>query len=398
MNTNLVDDFYGQSPLMSKYQVAYRPMHSALDHLAILQDQIEMANKSGKSLYICFLDYKKFYDKCSRAHMFTALFKLGIRGKTALSLHEIFSNTWNSIRLAPQVYTKPFQQDNGVWQGSSPSTLLASLVFEQFIQIVNQHFKPKSQCHSTPVTAAGDAVNVLAFCDDLVVLSHTWDDLVKGLDLLMEWSPTVHITPHTSKTGKSFILAFGNAPSDGVCYRHCFKGNMIEIVTADHAGINFQIDIDATYEYLGHTFQTNGGNDKHIHGRRKKLFSFIKQIKRAGMNRSNVHPTEMRTMIKSVASAIITHGMHITTPVSKNLCKEYTNLWRTALRKTIGPQVVHGLTNAEIAFDTGKITPFMQNQLIAVRELAVIMHGPPHTLMMRHINAILQAHPCKGKP
>ena len=32
---------------------------------------------------------------------------------------------------------------------------------------------------------------------------------------------------------------------------------MIEIVTADHAGIHFQIDIAATYEYLGHTFQTN---------------------------------------------------------------------------------------------------------------------------------------------
>ena len=126
------------------------------------------------------------------------------------------------------------------------------------------------------MTAAGYAVNVLVFCDDLVVLSHTWDGLVKILDLLMERSPTVHITPYTSKTGKSFILAFGNAPSNRLCYKHCFRGNMIEIVTADHAGINFQIDIDATYEYLGHTFRKNGGNDKHIHGRRKKLFSFIK--------------------------------------------------------------------------------------------------------------------------
>ena len=61
--------------------------------------------------------------------------------------------------------------------------------------------------------------------------------------------------------------------------------------------------------------------------------------------------------------------MHITTPASKSVCREYTSLWRTALRKTIRPQVVHGLTNAEIAFDTGTITPLMQNQLIAIREL-----------------------------
>ena len=117
------------------------------------------------------------------------------------------------------------------------------------------------------------------------------------------------------------------------------------------------------------------------------VFSFIKQIKRAEMSRHTVHPAEMRTMSKSVASAIITYGMHKTTPVSKSACREYTSLWRTALRKTIRPQVVHGLTNAEIAFDTGTITPLMQNQLIAIRELAARMCGPPHKLMMQHINS-----------
>ena len=52
----------------------------------------------------------------------------------------------------------------------------------------------------------------------------------------------------------------------------------------------------------------------------------------------------------------------------------------------------------EITFDTGTTTSFMQNQLIAVRELAARMRGLPHTLMMHHINAILQAHPHKGEP
>ena len=130
---------------------------------------MEKAKRDEVRLYVCFLDYKKFYDKCSRPHMWTTLFGMGFRGHTALALHKIFATTWNSIRLAPGVYTAPFKQTDGVWQGSSPSTLLASLVFEKFIAMLNKAF-PASH-DTTPTTAAGDPLNVLAFCDDLVLLS-----------------------------------------------------------------------------------------------------------------------------------------------------------------------------------------------------------------------------------
>ena len=48
----------GQHPLISKYQIAYRPLQSALDHLAILHAQIKKAERSNTKLYVCFLDYK----------------------------------------------------------------------------------------------------------------------------------------------------------------------------------------------------------------------------------------------------------------------------------------------------------------------------------------------------
>ena len=69
------------NPLLSKFQIAYRPLHSALDHLTILHHQIQLAEQKGEKLYICFMDYKKFYDKCSRSHMWTTFFGMGfIRG------------------------------------------------------------------------------------------------------------------------------------------------------------------------------------------------------------------------------------------------------------------------------------------------------------------------------
>ena len=79
--------------------------------------------------------------------------------------------------MSPTVYLEPFEQTGGVWQGSSPSALLASLVFEKFIREMNKNFP--SGLILTPTTEANDPINVLAFCDDLVIISKTWDSQTK---------------------------------------------------------------------------------------------------------------------------------------------------------------------------------------------------------------------------
>ena len=139
-----------------------------------------------------------------------SLFGMGFRGKTALAIHRIFAKTFNSIKLEPGVYTAPFEQTDGVWQGSSPSMLLASLVFENVIHTLNRAF-PAGHASGTPLTEAGDPLNVLVFCDDLVLLCITWEGLKKRIDKLCMWSPGAHITPHTSSTRKPSILVFGES-------------------------------------------------------------------------------------------------------------------------------------------------------------------------------------------
>ena len=75
---------------MTRFQIAYRPLQSALDHLSTLHALIVDAEQNNKSLYVCFLDYKKFYDKCSRPHMWTTFVEMGFKGKTTVALHSIF--------------------------------------------------------------------------------------------------------------------------------------------------------------------------------------------------------------------------------------------------------------------------------------------------------------------
>ena len=128
---------------------------------------------------------------------------------------------------------------------------------------------------STPVTEAGDPVNVLAFCDDLVIISKTWKGLQDKLDYLLDWSPHVHIAPHSSETGKSFILVFGKPHGAPISYSKAFRGHQIDAVLATSATINFHIGVDDKYQYLGYIFSTNKRATDHIDDQRKKLFAFL---------------------------------------------------------------------------------------------------------------------------
>ena len=67
--------------------------------------------------------------------------KLGFRGKAARIIHNIFSDTRNTVRFDRATYLRIFKSTTGVWQGLSPSTLLAMLVLEPFVQTLRETFK-----------------------------------------------------------------------------------------------------------------------------------------------------------------------------------------------------------------------------------------------------------------
>ena len=97
---------------------------------------------------------------------------------------------------------------------------------------------------STPVTEAGDPVNFLAFCDDLVIISKIWKGLQEKLDLLLDWSPHAHIAPHSSEMGKPFILFFGKPHGGPISFFKTFRGHQIDAVTASSVTINSRIEVD----------------------------------------------------------------------------------------------------------------------------------------------------------
>ena len=58
----------------------------------------------------------------------------GFCGRATAALHKIYTYTMNYVKLNAASVTHGFVQKSGVWQGSSPSCLLATIVYEGLFQ------------------------------------------------------------------------------------------------------------------------------------------------------------------------------------------------------------------------------------------------------------------------
>ena len=132
--------------------------------------------------------------------------KVGFRGKAARIIYNIFSDTRNTVRFDRATYSRIFKSTTGVWQGSSPSTLLPTLVLEPFVQTLRETFK---RTNESTTLADGTLLHCLCFCGDFVLLAGSMSELRDKMMTFLEWCPDADVKPHESSTGKSKIMVFG---------------------------------------------------------------------------------------------------------------------------------------------------------------------------------------------
>ena len=99
---------------------------------------------------------------------------MGFEGKAARVIYNTFSHTRTTIRFDRATYSRIFKSTTGVWQGSSPSIVLVTLVLEPFVQELRDTFKGTDE--STRL-ADETPLHCLCFCDDFVLLAGSMREL-----------------------------------------------------------------------------------------------------------------------------------------------------------------------------------------------------------------------------
>ena len=191
LNDRLVQ-FCEQEQKIHFNQIGFRKGFRTADHVFTIKTLIEQAFSNKKSLYVCFIDFKKAYDTVWRDGLFYKLLNNGVSVKFTKLIKDMYSQLRCCVSL-PNGISLPFASLIGLKQGCN----LSPTLFNIFINDLVDKLDP-ILCHSPCLN--GLYVNCLLYADDVVIISESKEGLQQALDKVSEFCYAWHLKVNYTKT------------------------------------------------------------------------------------------------------------------------------------------------------------------------------------------------------
>jgi hypothetical protein len=227
--------------VISDYQFGFREKHSTDICSGVLKDVVSHYQLNNSYVFLTFLDMSKAFDYVNYWRMFSRLINDGVDMYLVRLLVEWYSGEkmcvhWNGVN------SECFSRNNGVRQGSPLSPFLFSYYVDNMIRGISKYGKGCKY--------RGVWINVLAYADDIVLLSPSWSAMQELLDCIEGLAEEIDMVFNVQKT-KSMIIK----PVDR---RKRFLDS-IPVFKLNDRSIEFCIE----FKYLGHIVNNlfNDSND-----------------------------------------------------------------------------------------------------------------------------------------
>ena len=228
----------------------YRPiaLASVISKLVevIILDRIEMYKLNG-SVFVCFLDASKAFDRVNHTTLFKQLGARGVPGYILRILIYWYKNQDMCIRWG-DAYSAKFKVTNGVRQGG----ILSPYLFNAYVDELSEELK---KCN-VGCNQNGHLINHIMYADDLVLISPSSAGLSQLLHECEKFG-TRHDVKYNAK--KSSVMIYRSMTLKG-CIISNFKLN------------GMILHVVASYKYLGHYITDDLSDDADINRQRRTLF------------------------------------------------------------------------------------------------------------------------------
>lgn len=231
LNNRLVN-YLIDSGIYSNYQFGFKPDNRTTDAIAIFKEVVTTYKLNNKNLYICFIDFKKAFDRVWRAGLLLKLLQYGVGGNFYKTLKSMYSNNKSAIKVRGG-RTDFFPCEVGVRQGDGLSPSLFNIFINDLPDLLNG-----AECE--PAKIGNVLIGCLMYADDLVIMSESKVGLQKSLNTLAKYCNMWKICINASKS-KTMVM-----------YKR-----------RKHENLNFKVgdetlDRVKQYKYLGFTFTQTG--------------------------------------------------------------------------------------------------------------------------------------------
>ena len=147
--------------LTSSHQFGFKPKHSTDACIYVLKEAVDFYVGQQSSVYLCFLDASKAFDRVNHAVLFDKLKKRGVPGYMIRILTFWYSNQKMMVRWG-NIMSESFNVSNGVRQGG----ILSPYLFNVYMDDLSLRLKK----HYAGCRIANNIINHLFYADDLVLL------------------------------------------------------------------------------------------------------------------------------------------------------------------------------------------------------------------------------------
>ena len=229
-------------------QFGFKKSHGTDQCIFVLKELVESYRVAGGSVFLCFLDASKAFDRVDHSILFDKLHKRNVPGYITRILAYWYAKQTMRVRWG-NVLSAEFNVTNGVRQGGILSPYLFNVYVDDLSQALNSH---KIGCYIN-----NKLVNHIMYADDLCVLAPSAAGLSKLLRVCEDFG-TSHKVKYNSS--KSAIL---------LCRSDLLKGVQMPVFSL--AGE--QLHEVSKIKYLGHFLSNDLSDDADIERQCRLLFA-----------------------------------------------------------------------------------------------------------------------------
>ena len=324
LNRRLIN-FLEDGNFFSDLQFGFRSDRSVVDAHYLLREAI-LAKKFctgprggrnvSRPLYTAMLDIRKAFDRVPRRLLWERLFNAGVSGQILKVIMDQYTDTRGVVQI-DDLTTREFQIDSGVLQGS----ILGPVLFNVFINSLILELEHSGVGGVS--LRSGRRLNVIAYADDLVLISENPADLQKLISICESWSRCngLDFSPDKSK-----VLVF-HPTSQSKRSKFVLNDQPLESVTS--------------FKYLGITLDATGAVGPGLCYRTFFASSLSRAEKRLGAiqllgaRKDGLRPTTAVRLYKLLVRPILEFGAQIIPFASTQLAK-FEQFQCKSLRSLLG--------------------------------------------------------------
>ena len=174
---NRLTEFVKQADILLENQCGFRKGYQTTDHIFTLFTLIDhYVNKEKEKLFLCFVDFKKAFDKVDHSFLWKKLLAYGISGKFMTLIRSMYGQVKSYVRSKYGI-TNFLKFTKGVRQGC----LLTPLLFALFLNDLEDYLKVNC---ASGIDLWDIKICSLLYADDLILISNSEEDLKAQMRIL----------------------------------------------------------------------------------------------------------------------------------------------------------------------------------------------------------------------